>query len=126
MKTRASSASLATKPTPTASSDIDTLANEIFARLNGENPNGAVEDLQLCLTRAANRLARPTGVTEAMARATLQELPASQLDVLLLHLSGLTCAQIAHRQAKTYQSVLTDLTSAYVRLRFTLRPMDRS
>jgi DNA-binding CsgD family transcriptional regulator len=126
MKIPASSASLATEPTPQVSSDIDTLANEIFARLNGENRSGAVEDLQLCLARAASTLARPTGATEGLARAALQELPPSQLDVLLLHLSGLTCAQIAHRQAKTYRSVLTDLTSAYVRLRLSMEPMERA
>jgi DNA-directed RNA polymerase specialized sigma24 family protein len=117
---------LAKERTPTQPSDIDALANEIFARLNDENRNDAVEDLQLQLTRAASTLVRPNGAAEAVVNATLQGLPSNQRDVLLLHLSGLTCTQIADQQARMYQAVLKDLTSAYVRLRFSLYPVDQT
>jgi DNA-directed RNA polymerase specialized sigma24 family protein len=103
---------LAEERTSTLSSNIDTLANEIFARLNDENCNDAVEDPQLYLTRVTSTLVRPSGAEQEVIHAALQGLPSSQREAMLLHLGGLTCAQIAHRHGKTHQAVLKDLTSA--------------
>jgi DNA-directed RNA polymerase specialized sigma24 family protein len=129
MKTRDGSAfartRLAEEQTLTVCSSIDALADEIFARLKDDNGNNAVdEDLQDYLFQAASTLVRPTDGAEALVRSTLQELPPNQRDVLLMHLGGLTYVQIAQRQAMTHQAVLKDLTSAYVRLRFALNPMN--
>jgi DNA-binding CsgD family transcriptional regulator len=114
--------SVAMEQAPTPTSDIDALANEIFAQLNNPDGNNAAEDLRLYLIRAASALVRPSGTAQAVVNATLQSLPSSQREALLLHLGGLTCAQIAQRQGRAHRAALQDLTSAYMRLRFSLDP----
>lgn len=100
---------------------VETLARQIFNRLNGDARNGA-EDLQGSLTLAANMLARPTIETETRARAALLQLNASQREALLLHLRGDSHVQIAERQGRSAEEVLKELARAYVRLRFAMNP----
>jgi hypothetical protein len=126
MKTRSSGAfvrtNVATKQMPSSPSGIDALANAIFARLHQGNVNDAAEDLQLVLAQAANTLARPSSGSQAAIQAALQRLSTSQREALRLHHAGLTCAQIARRQAKADHVTLEELASAYVQLRLSLDP----
>jgi hypothetical protein len=117
-------ASFAKVQEPKAPSYLDKLANEIFTLLNDENCNESAEELQLRLAQAANSLVRTAGPTEEEMQAALRALSPDQLDVLLQHLRGTTCEQIAEQQGKTHQEVLDVLTSAYVRLRFSLNWTD--
>lgn len=109
-----------------ALADVDQLANEIFALLNDENRKDTIDDVQQRLSRAASMLVRPSATSEAAILAALQDLPQSQLDVLFAHLAGMTCPQIAERLDRSEQEVFKDLTSAYVRLRFSVGPTNLS
>jgi len=63
-----------------------------------------------------NAIAR-AGVNRRV-RAAVDQLPARQREILLLHVDeGLTYKQIAQRQNLTYRIVLRDLTRAYGTLR---------
>lgn len=106
----------------TGSVDVDQLANEIFARLNDESRKESIEDVQQRLARAASLLVRPAAISETAVQVALQGLPPNQLEVLFPHLAGLTCAQIAARLEKPEDAVFKELTSAYVRLRFSVGP----
>jgi len=104
-----------------ASSGIDELADEIFARLNHGDGSASVEDVQLHLERAASALVKHLDASsQAAMQATLQSLTSNQRSALLWHQDGLTCGQIAQRQGRTSAEVLKDLTTAYVQLRFSL------
>jgi DNA-directed RNA polymerase specialized sigma24 family protein len=124
MKTRGNGADSQMHRTPAATSSIEALARQIFNRLQGDNRDGSVEDLQGSLTLAANMLARPAAETENAARAALLQLSATQREALLLHLNGDTHVQIAARQGRPAEDVLKDLARAYVRLRFALNPAE--
>jgi len=109
-----------TKRMPTRHTDLDALANEIYARLGMASGSDAVSDLQAALARAAETIARPSDVAEEAMRNTLCALPSHQLDALVQRANGMTRAQIAERQESTDQNVLRDLSSAYARLRLSL------
>lgn len=121
MKTRGNGSDM--ERTRAATPSVDTLARQIFNRLNGNDGNGSA-DLQGSLTLAANMLARPAAETETRARAALLQLSADQREALLLHLSGDTHIQIAQRQGKAAEAVLKELARAYVRLRYAMNPAE--
>lgn len=106
--------------------EVDRLANEIFAALNDASGKSSVEDVQAHLERAASRLMRPASTSDAAMQLALQELPANQLNVLFKYLDGMTCPEIAQSLDRPVEAVRTDLTSAYVHLRFAMTPMDQS
>ena len=105
---------------------VDQLANEIFALLNEANRQQSIDAVQARLATAARMLVRPTAESEAAAHLALQELPANQLEVLLSHLGGMTCPQIAARLERSEHAVFEDLTRAYVRLRHSFGADSRS
>jgi len=117
---------VAARQTAKLSSDIDRLAQEIFAILNDVNRKDTTQDRELRLAQAATTLVQPLNAAHAVLYASLQALPSKQRETLLLHLSGLTCTQIARRQGRAHRTALKDLTSAYTQLRFSLEPIERT
>jgi DNA-directed RNA polymerase specialized sigma24 family protein len=102
--------------------DIDSLAQEIFARLHDENFNDMTQDPQRYLTQAANTLVHLSGPMPEAVRATLQGFSPNQREMLFMHLRGLTCAQIAQQHGSSDRAVLKDLARSYAQLRFQLNP----
>lgn len=129
MKTKNNDDSMGTRPDAaqpqTRSSEIDRLAQEIFAQLNDDTGPKTVGDLELQLSQAVSALVPPSGAARAVLHASLLELPSKQRETLLLHLGGLTCAQIARSQRRTHDATLKDLSRAYARLRFSLELTDQ-
>lgn len=115
-----------TKHQRTKPADVDQLANEIFALLNDENRKQSITDVQLRLAQAATMLVRPTVASESAMQVALRRLPPGQLEVLIPHLAGMTCAEIAAQLEKSEHAVFEDLKSAYVQLRYSPAANDHS
>ena len=123
--------------------EIDSLALEVFERLQRENTDEAIDDPQGYLFRIADEVAKAREEQQAQAqnparsiRLHLQEgaepdpealrrievvmrkLPPCHREALILHANeGLTCAQIAQRQGLSRYAVLQKLTRTYTKLR---------
>jgi RNA polymerase sigma factor (sigma-70 family) len=131
------------EPASVIDAEIDSLALEVFERLQRENTDEAVDDPQGYLFRIADEVARAREEQMAQTqrpatsmRRLLQEgaephpdalrriesvmrrLPPCHREALILHANeGLTCAQIAQRQGLTHYAVLQKLTRSYAKLR---------
>ena len=132
--------------TPSSSPDgeIDALALEVFARLQSDGSDAAVEDPQAFLFRLADEvayerrrraldhtiprenwiktlgLANPEALAITLERfeSVMRTLPPCHREALLLHSNaGLSCSEIARRLGLSQHAVMQKLTRTYATLR---------